>query len=1043
MNWVDFAYPVVTTGLTTLSVILLGSLVGALVGCSVVIAERHRVPFGRLAPWAAGSLLLLLFYPKQISQASLTYLLTLAAGAKFAQSIWGLMIISIPASAGIAYLMFSTTITLTDYARLPAVFIKNSGRAPFLRTCLIALEPLRNPLALAVSLLFCTITFQAALLGRTGANTMGSQIQKGLAGGELSDGDRVILLGTAILFLITMLISIYGAIHLAVRLGVCTAFALKTPARGLACRVPSNAQLIRLMVSLITLGTLVVSALLHIFLVLRLFGLAHSLGKALGLPAGSLETTLPSIAGVPRLLENVADPAILGAVSGFALTMVAWFLRLARVWPAPPMQATLTVPIGLACLAFLPSSFAGALSLALPGLGYFLPYLLFAWGALSAGGLASLLVVAHLVASDTQRYANVDRTKGRWAAFFQFLREYGLVAIGILFAVMLGNIFDGGYRAQMGQPSLGTEFLDRQGYWDPARRALALLVMVFALVSTWVLSVYARRDTDAAQQRRGAAHKKWPAVVVVMGLLATLAPPAAGQENITYDVVDLTSTDALKSIDLDSQQGSVEIHRIKVGQPMHSAATKLKIELAQGVRETKAPVDVKIGTIEANGATASRLIIAIGEGVRIRRLEVMRKDGAATDPTVEIEMANRSSVGKVELNGGRYSSILLRPNKANLGPAAASAEIALSQVKLSNLIVVGQDASGPEQVKLTVDAELVPPLYGEKGNKVHLDNLLLRGNASMSVRPASGLVQDETPQCNEAGRLVSFNLSRIDIGDERGRLDQFGTSSRLDLKLERSICMTLLLQDIRLFGNVEVRGGVLNLLAIDNVSDYMGGQVTLGFTGVQRLNFGTASLNQLQLEVTDQDNFGVPKIGKWGYVRVNESLSLPKSVYQVLATSLNDTSNDTTATGIRNFLVDVRWKSFSSEQPNERVASDMLMAVLSSDAREIFGPNVSGFLWFTTGYGKNLWLPGLCLSLLLGTPFLVSGTRWVISCVRSTGPRWASPGPYYSALIAGDNTALLSTSPNLKYVVAVHRLLIAIEIGLVTLFIQNAVLTGT
>jgi hypothetical protein len=169
--------------------------------------------------------------------------------------------------------------------------------------------------------------------------------------------------------------------------------------------------------------------------------------------------------------------------------MFVWFMRLARNWPPPSKKLALSIPVGFAALAFLPSTFAGSLSLATPGLQHLVPFLLFLWGAAAAGGLASLLVVAHLLADDVHRYANLKRMNGQWAAVLQFIREYWLVAAGVLFAVLLANIFDSGYRDQMGLPSLGTKFIDRQGNWDPTRRALAF-------GATSILNRYGKRAVD-------------------------------------------------------------------------------------------------------------------------------------------------------------------------------------------------------------------------------------------------------------------------------------------------------------------------------------------------------------------------------------------------------------------------------------------------------------------------------------------------------------------------------------------------------------------
>jgi hypothetical protein len=473
---------------------MIGSTLGALIAWCVVIAERRTVPMRRLAPFAGASLLLLLFYPRQISQASLGYVVSLVAGTKFAQGLWGLVIINIPTSAGIAYLLFSTTIALSDYCRLPATFIKNSGKAPFLRTFLIATIPVRNRVALVIAVICCTIAFQAALLGRTGSSTIGSQIQKGLSTTDLPDFDRILLLSTSILYLGLIL----GAVTIIVilLLKVAASLALRTPTRPAVSWPAPNATLIKSAVGITVLLALGISALLHLFLILRLLGLAPAVLHLVGISAGTLENTWPSFAGVSELLRDVPDLAVWGAVAGCILSLGVWFLRVAWMNEQPSARWIAVGPPCFACLAFLPSTFVGSISLAIPGIGGAMSGLLFLWGALASAGLTCLLVSHHLLGGRLERFANVRRMRGLGRSFWMFVQEYWLFAAGIMFAVLLGNLFDSGYRDQMGLPSLGIRFIDRQGFWDPGRRGLALMIMAFAVFATWTLSAHAWRKNE-------------------------------------------------------------------------------------------------------------------------------------------------------------------------------------------------------------------------------------------------------------------------------------------------------------------------------------------------------------------------------------------------------------------------------------------------------------------------------------------------------------------------------------------------------------------
>jgi hypothetical protein len=492
--WSDFLYPLLLATYSSLLAIGLGALASVIVAGSVVAAERRSVPFQKLAPLTGASLLLLLFYPRQISQASLSYLISLIAGVKFGQSTWGLVLANVPTSAGIAYLLFSTTILLSDYFRLPAAFIKNSGRAPFLRTCVIATIPLRHRLALVTAVVCCTIAFQAAMLGHTGSVTIGTQIKLGLAGNEIADSERVILMSTSVgyLFIILGVVTCVAFVALML-LGTA---ALRSTARPRNIRIAPNARLVGFGVGATIFTALCVSVILHLFLILRLFGFAHGLLASVGLPAGTLEDSLPTFSDVPPLLEGVVDSATCGALVGCLLAMVVWFYSIARTRSASSARVTMYGPPVLACLAFLPSTFVGSLALALPGIATYLPVTLFLWGFSAAGGLTCLLVSQHLFGARIERYANLRRMQGGSRAFQYFVQEYWLLAVAMVFAVLLGNVFDSGYRDQVGLSSLGTRFVDRQGGWDEAHRGLALIIMGVAVFAVWILTFYSARKGE-------------------------------------------------------------------------------------------------------------------------------------------------------------------------------------------------------------------------------------------------------------------------------------------------------------------------------------------------------------------------------------------------------------------------------------------------------------------------------------------------------------------------------------------------------------------
>jgi hypothetical protein len=542
---------------------------------------------------------------------------------------------------------------------------------------------------------------------------------------------------------------------------------------------------------------------------------------------------------------------------------------------------------------------------------------------------------------------------------------------------------------------------------------------------------------------------RWFSIVPLI-LIAAFFPAGSSARETSggrkiIPTINLTSAEKALAIEVDANTSEIEIGRIIVGRPLHSAAAQIIVTPIKGTGSMARPVSIRIHDIQSTMGGETRLILTLGEKLKVSKLEITRSAARPSDPYVEIAMDLSATLAELALTGGRYRTIMVRPGPRIVeGQPNQPANIAISRVQMADLSVIGGDPDRAQPITMTIDAELTKPLYGVVENTFSFDNVQMRGEADISLNGTTGAGQsvEDVGRCTTAGRVLAFTGARLIVGDPRGRLDGAGKASALALSLAPDTCLTLELTDVSLFGDLFIQGGVLNALALDNVEDHVGGTFRLEFAGLRTLQVGTASLSRVAWNTSSQNDLGTPVIQKWAAVRVQESVALPTSVYDALSASLRSSPNDETSAGIRNFLVDARWKSFSSDGKERRAAPEMLYAVLNSDAQQIFGSPVAPVLWFMTGYGQNLWLPALCISLLLTSPILVAGFLWAAPRVRRQSRPWPRVAPYYSALLAGDNAAILAVDRRLAYLASAHRVLIAVEAGLVALFIQNAVLTG-
>jgi hypothetical protein len=477
---------------STLPALLTAAIISAVIGGCVAVAERRSLLPKYLVTSITVLILLTLFYPRQISQSGLTYLTTLIAHAHFAQSAWGLAVVSIPTSAAMAYLIFSTGISIVDVTSLPAQFLKNSASSPFLRTILITTIPVQSMMAAVIAIVYCGITFQAALLGRTGASTVGSYFLTRLSTVEFNYADHLLLAAAACICLMFLLIGVGVLIYLVLRRLSVAAIDL-IAVQNVTRRV-TNKLLIASFISGVSLLSGLVALILHIFLLLRLLGVAGGIVQWLGGSYGSLESTPPTLSFVAtaNLLDGTVDVALGGALIGAGLSILLWFVA-AQKASRPRRGLWARVTYIFALLAFLPSTFSGAIGLTMPFIKIARPLLMFGWGIVTAFSLTLLLISPQLMNPYLLRYSNAVRICGALRAGSLFLSEYGVLCVGLLIACLVSNALDNGFRDQMGIVSLGTRFLDRQGNWDSNLRGLALLIMVAALLATFALG---RRGTS-------------------------------------------------------------------------------------------------------------------------------------------------------------------------------------------------------------------------------------------------------------------------------------------------------------------------------------------------------------------------------------------------------------------------------------------------------------------------------------------------------------------------------------------------------------------
>lgn len=465
------------------------AICAAVCGLAAAVAEHHDVPRGRWSALVGPSLILFLFYPRSIVYTLLTQEVTNFWSSSFAQSIWGLVLVNIPVCAGLAYLVFSVTLNLERFSAAPAAYLRNSGGVRTIKLILAGSTPF-HPLVFAViGLIFCFVLFQGSTIGIAGPRTLGVFLTERLNQSTVSLVD---VLGVLAVVVVTLTVAIIVVPLLLTRLGQKLANAsLHVKARNHERRRDQKV-VFRSLLSLSVVIIVSASAILHVMLVLRIFQPEHS-STAEQVAACDLSFVVSSI-------QAASDFGVGGGMLGSLMVLATW-MTTARRSTLQSDAWRLLIPLVLAAIAFMPSNFMGAITLALipPQLGASttLNATLLVWGAITGAALTALLISGRLISAKLYRYDNIDRLRGRLTYARVFIAEYSAAILALIYIATFTTMVDAGFRSKLGigGQSIGGQFFTVQGEWSPQQRGLALVLCVAATAILFVSRKGSREKT--------------------------------------------------------------------------------------------------------------------------------------------------------------------------------------------------------------------------------------------------------------------------------------------------------------------------------------------------------------------------------------------------------------------------------------------------------------------------------------------------------------------------------------------------------------------
>jgi|CXWL01.1.fsa_nt_gi hypothetical protein len=457
----------------------IGALVATSIGLCVALAEHHRVLGPRVLATVAIAALLFLFYPRVILASTLLRLLGEYVSVPYAQSVWGFALSSIPAGIGLAYLIFSLTLQLEQYSRTSTGYIQNARFVRLPTLLAVAAVPFQAWFSAVLLITFSVMVFQGAMLGSTVPMTVGRYLDRTLGGTDPGIWIRLIAVGAALALLALFVLFIPWLWR---KLSALLARAsLRIPSLPLdQGRNRSPKRITGAIARVVTLVTLAASLVLHLGVLLRLFGLlpAFEEGFATFNPTFLMEA-----------FGSGFDQGVGGALFGALAICIIWFVLLSRSIETGRKFN----PLYLGVVAFIPSSFIGAVVVLLPAFPYSTEILLFLWGLATSGALVALLVSGHVVGRKLYRYDNLRRTRNTSTSLAYFGLEYWRTILGLLFLAALFNGVDAGFREQFAVDGLASNFTAKLGDWSQSERGLALVLCLFLTALVLLL----RADTGA------------------------------------------------------------------------------------------------------------------------------------------------------------------------------------------------------------------------------------------------------------------------------------------------------------------------------------------------------------------------------------------------------------------------------------------------------------------------------------------------------------------------------------------------------------------
>lgn len=528
--------------------------------------------------------------------------------------------------------------------------------------------------------------------------------------------------------------------------------------------------------------------------------------------------------------------------------------------------------------------------------------------------------------------------------------------------------------------------------------------------------------------------------------ISTYAQSRAPVHDIHLNEVDLR-TNIYKEIRVDHSVRSLVIDVVLVSiatNPNKTALLRISGSENSGSGDRQDRLNVTIREIKG-GQNGAPLKIHFG-GVRLGSVQITASGNSGSNAAIdlEIEQDDDSTVSNLDLRGGRYRQVHIVSDISKLAHSKQDpAQVTVVGASFHEIRLSGSTAETP--VRLNIDANIsAAPRQGAPSFRLYNLNVL-EGHVSIGIDGVAGdLPPKITPRpgasCDDDASRLLVGLNAITIGEAFPETRP-GWPGLLDMVLTGDVCGSISINYLKSYGEVRIKGHFIDELTLANSSDGSGNdsRFVVETGSLSHLLINSFSVGTLKItESNEEPGLATLDVRTWRTLRASGPVTLPARLYRELGSILPHSPTPDLArfSGVREFLVSTRWRSYTS-RPADRATHQSMHDVVQSDTQIIFGSVLSTCLEWFTGFGIDLRYPLLTFLAYILLPPLIIPTLLGIEFRQGVMQ-------HVSLLVFGvdTNSATPTSVKWLGLAARIQRLLIVLQVTLVSLFIQNIVLVG-